>query len=334
MIITLTANPSLDRTLSLDRELLVGQVHRVTADYTDPGGKGINVSRVCLAAGMPTQAVFPAPAGDKFAQLLGELGMPSSRSDALYPVRTNLTVIDRGEQTTKINENGGDFGQAQILSLLQKLQETVAAACPQWVVLAGSLPPGVADSFYLDCLEVLAPYQVRVAIDTSEAPLRKIAQYLQSLSAGESITNYPRPNLLKPNAFELGELVGVDGVSLEKAAENGDYQPTLTAVGQLLASGVEMVLVTLGAGGALVATANQAWVGHLPARQVASTVGAGDSSLAGFLLAQVRGESLEECLRKAVAYGTAAVEKSGTQAPVPADLRLKDVKTQCLFKKG
>ena len=137
------------------------------------------------------------------------------------------------------------------------------------------------------------------------------------------------PDLIKPNGLELGQLVGVDGQELERLAEDGDFGPVVEAARKVNEQGVENVLVTLGGAGAVLVTPEGAWKGTPPPTTVASTVGAGDSSLTGFILATLDGEDSAGALRRAVAYGSAAAGLPGTTLPRPdqADVERTRVST-------
>jgi len=147
---------------------------------------------------------------------------------------------------------------------------------------------------------------VKVAVDTSDQPLQELAVRLPDCA----------PDLVKPNSVELGQLCGIDGDSLESAATRGQFDDVVVAARGL--HGIAEVIVTLGGTGALLITEHDAWHARPEPVEVKSTVGAGDSSLAGFLLARTRGDQPENCLRAAVAWGTAAAALPGSTMPTPS----------------
>ncbi|MEE6272350.1 1-phosphofructokinase family hexose kinase [Georgenia sp. MJ278] len=305
MIVTLTANPSLDRTATLPLPLARGGVHRVTSVGVEPGGKGVNVARAVTLAGHPALAVLPARTGDPLLLGLDALEVPYRAVPVAHLARTNLTLTEPDGTTTKINEPGAPLGPAEVADL-----ETAvlgAAEGATWVALCGSLPPGAPQEFYARLAHLLRERGHRVAVDTSDAPLRALRAALPDGA----------PTLLKPNAEELAQLTGADPVALESAAAAGDPGPAAAAARGLLAGGVGAVLATLGAAGALLVTDEGAWVAAPPPITVRSTVGAGDASLAGYLLAAVAGADPPERLRRAVAYGSAAAALPGTALPAP-----------------
>lgn len=317
MIITLSANSSLDKTVNLAQTLVPGSVHRITSAHTDPGGKGINVARVAQEAGFPVRCLLPAKPQDPILKLLDQVELPYICTEIPEAVRTNLTVVDASGETTKINEPGPTLNQEHEKVLLSALKEqTEDLRDGDWVVLAGSLPPGLPNDFYVNCLKQLAPGRARFAVDTSGQPLRALGKALGEVKV----------DLMKPNSFELAELLGGDGAKLERAALSGDWYPVARKAQELFERGVGAVLATLGPAGAILITEEGAWHGTSPQVTVRSTVGAGDASLAGYVLAQSSGKSCEECLAIALAYGAAACAKSGTQPPTPDNIHPEQVK--------
>lgn len=313
MIVTLTPNPSIDATIALDSALELGTVHRAQSMTHVAGGKGINVAHAVTLAGQPTLAVFPAAPNDPFVPLVHDIKVDITAVEINEPIRTNTTVTEKSGRTTKLNGKGPlvDSDAQQLL-----IDTTSAAATSaSWVVMAGSLPNGVPTDFYVTAIKALrqAAPKVRIALDTSDKPMEEIAKNLSHVA----------PDLIKPNGLELGQLVGEDGVALEEAAERGDYSGVIAAARKVNAQGVEFVLVTLGAAGAMLVTKSGAWKASPPPIEVVSTVGAGDSSLAGFLLAQASGKNLADSLQQSVAYGSAATALPGTTIPTPDMLNLK-----------
>jgi 1-phosphofructokinase len=303
-VVTLTANPSLDRTLDLPGPLAEGGIVRLAGSSTEPGGKGVNVARAIAAAGGDVVSVLPAAASDPIVTSLRSLGLELATVPVQAPVRTNYTLVDPAGTTTKLNEPGAVLSDATRTALSGVLHGHAATA--RWVVLSGSLPPATPVDWYADLVASLRDTGARVAVDTSEAPL------LALLAAGPGAA----PHLLKPNAEELAQLAGIseDDVLRDPAA-------TLAAVRTLHDRGVAEVLLTLGGDGAVLSTADGGLWSALPPRiAVRSTVGAGDCSLAGYLLADLAGAPPPERLRNAVAYGAASASLPGSAVPTPAQV--------------
>lgn len=292
LIVTLTANPSLDRTAEVP-ELIPGEVLRMSHARLDAGGKGVNVARALHAAGVGVRAVLPI-GGLNGEELLRLLAAESIAVDAVRiptSVRSNITLVEPGGRTTKINEPGPDLGAVGTTLAAAVMR---AALHADWVVLAGSLPPGLTPEFYAHLVTALHDGGVKVAVDADGPILAAV------LPAG--------PDLVKPNAEELEAATGIAVTDPDSA---------LGAIEALQARGAQAVLASLGDQGAVLVDPTGAHHAIAPAAHPRSTVGAGDATLAGFLAA---GASGPRALARAVAYGTAAVQLAGTQMPGPGDV--------------
>ena len=304
MIVTVTPNPAIDVTLTVD-VLEIGEVNRTTSKHRDPAGKGINVARALAKNGHPTIAVFPADPvnGSWIVRALAEAGVDSSTTPIIGEVRNNITIVDGAGQTTKINEPGPVVTPAEISALAEKLEWRLDEH-PTWVVAAGSLPVGLDADFLVDLGHRATAKGVRYAVDTSGPTLARVA------ASGV-------PDLIKPNLDELEELAGHPLRTVGDAVD---------AARALLPNGE--VVVSLGENGALLVTESLVlWAGHPPVI-ADSTVGAGDSALAGYLSVRVPGDfpSVQHAaLATAVAWGTAAVTLPATTVPGPADIAVDRV---------
>lgn len=321
MIITVTPNPSIDRTQALAGPLTVGGVNRVRHGTDQAGGKGVNVAGVIHHAGEDVLSVVPAPDTGTFARLLTAGGVPT-RFTGDAPARVNVTLTDTDGVTTKINSPGppgtdGSGLAAAVDAVAADAGDTTAA--DRWLVLAGSLPPGYPADWYARVTAAAHRRGLRVAVDTSDEPL---AALVTRAAADPGAV----PDLVKPNSHELAQIVAAfggtspDGDALEAAAAAGDLSGVVAAASGLTDRGFGAVLVSLGAAGALLVEDGAAWFCAGPAVEVVSTVGAGDSTLAGYLLGAVRGLTPADRLALAVAHGTTAVTLPGTTLPTPTDL--------------
>jgi 1-phosphofructokinase len=304
MILTLTPNPSIDRTVALDGELCRGQVHRVASVTSQAGGKGVNISRAAVSADIPSIAVVPAEKEDPFVLELLGAGIDCRPVRPAGDVRVNLTITEPDGTTTKLNSPGAEVLPLHLELMAQAV--LVRASSASWTVLAGSLPAGAPVGFYAELVRRLREVGGHVAEDTSEGPLQALVDGLPDSA----------PDLMKPNGEELASFTGGDPEALES-----DPEATAKAARQLIESGVGAVLATLGGNGAVLVTADGAWHATPPPTTVVSTVGAGDSSLFGYLLGDIRGLPAPERLALAVAYGSAAAGLPGTTIPLPSQLR-------------
>lgn len=290
MIVTLTPNPSVDRTVEVDA-LVRGAVLRASGGRVDPGGKGINVSRALAAHGIATCAVLPS-GGAEGAQLAGLLlaaGLTVREVPIAGAVRANVSVVEPDGTVTKLNEAGPTLSPDEVTAVVEA---TVAAAAGStWVVLSGSLPPGCPDGLYAELLRRLPAATV---VDSSGAPLE--------------LALPGRPALVKPNREELAEVSGRVVSTVGEA---------VGAARALLGRGARSVLASLGSDGAVLVEAGGSWYGESPVDSPVSSVGAGDATLAGFLAGGGHGPA---ALREALAFGAAAVRLPGSRMPGPADL--------------
>lgn len=318
MIVTFTANPSIDRTIGLADALERGQVQRASSAVVQAAGKGVNVSAVLCGAGVPTRTVlaFRDPSYlDLLAEQKPQLDVVATSVDGPYRARVNTAITEPDGTTTKVNEAGPLLSAAQIAEATGQIIRATRDSGATWVVLSGSLPFGAPDDWYAQIIAELAGGGCRIAVDTSG----------QALSAVMAVLDRTGIDLLKPNSDELAELTGGDATIFEQAAGHGEWGEIVAAARRLHRRGIANVLTTLGGAGAVLVNDQGAWRATAPKVEVLSTVGAGDSSVAGFIAAQVAGRDGAGCLATAVAYGSAAASLPGTTLPTPADLRLDEV---------
>ena len=292
MIVTVTLNPSLDRTLAV-AELARGEVVRADSTLEDPGGKGVNVTRFLTAHGTKSVAVLPS-GGSIGRALLGALDdaqIPYRAIPIAGATRSNVTVVEPDGTTTKLNEPGPDLSTSEVDALVAAVAQEARPG--GWVVVAGSLPAGMDTAIIARLAEVARDAGARFALDASGAALA------DGLSAN--------PDLIKPNDEELGEILGRELTTLDEV---------LAGCQEARARGARAVICSLGADGAVLVDADGVWRVTGARVPVLSTVGAGDSVLSGFLHG---GGSGPDALREGVAWATAAVQTPGTGVP-PAEL--------------
>lgn len=289
-IVTLTMNPALDIATATERVVPAHKLRCAPPRY-DPGGGGINVARAVHALGGTTIAVFPAggSAGDTIRLMLRQHGVPHRAVAIAGFTRESLAVEEQtsGEQYRFILP-GPELSESEQERCLDAL--FAAAREAQYVIASGSLPPGLPEDFYTRVRDRAHRQGKRFVLDSSGPALKAAADGLY---------------LLKPSLRELADLAGR---SIETEAQEEEAAREVVAEGRS-----EIVVVSLGPRGALVATASG--VERFAAIPVAaqSTVGAGDSMLAGIVLGLSRAMPLHEAVLFGMAAGTAALFGEGTQ---------------------
>ena len=292
MIVTVTLNPSLDRTLAV-AQLVRGEVIRADSTLEDPGGKGVNVTRFLTAHGTKSVAVLPA-GGSIGRALIGALDdaqIPYRAIPIAGATRSNVTVVEPDGTTTKLNEPGPDLSESEVDALVAAVAEEARPG--GWVVVAGSLPADMDTAIIARLAQVARDTGARFALDASGAALA------DGLAA--------QPDLIKPNDEELGEILG---------RELTTFDEVLEGCREARRRGARAVICSLGADGAVLVDDDGVWRVKGARVPVLSTVGAGDSLLSGFLHGGGHGP---QALRAGVAWATAAVQTPGTGVP-PAEL--------------
>ena len=306
--ITITPNPALDHTIWVPG-FRAGEVNRVARDQLTPGGKGVNVAAVLAVLGVPADVggFLGTENASLFETFFADRGMGDRFVRLPGRTRTGVKVIDeQAETTTDINFPGLDADGAALDALAERLAADAGGA--HWVALCGSLPPGAPPDLYRRLADVARAAGASVALDTSGP----------ALAAGVAAS----PTLVKPNRAELEELVG-------RALEDDDA--LLAAADDLRAGGIDTVIVSLGADGALFVTADGAVLARPPDVAVVSTVGAGDSMVAGTIAADLRGLPIAETAALATACSVVAISQIGSDLdPQRIDAVASDVKIETL----
>jgi 1-phosphofructokinase len=295
-IVTVTPNPSLDRTLHVSR-LKPGAVNRASATMTEPSGKGVNVALALHGVGVEVRAVLPVggATGAEIIAGLTNLGLDTVAVPIAGAVRSNVSLIEADGRSTKINEPGPALSEGEVDALCAAALS--ASGDGDWVLWAGSLPAGFTPDRLARAVADARAARRLVAVDASGAAL---AAVLDNERDG-------LPHLIKPNADELADVLGVELRTI------GDVTAAANA---LVARGVRTVLVSLGGDGALLVDADLSAPLHgvAAARRVVNTVGAGDALLAGFLAVPSGGA---EALANGLRFGATAVERDGTLSGRP-----------------
>jgi 6-phosphofructokinase 2 len=289
-IVTLTMNPAVDESTSVpyvlpDRKL------RCQAPTYEPGGGGINVARAIQKLGGAALACFPVagPAGELLKRLLDAEGLRYTPMPVNGWTRENLNVLEEvsGRQF-RFCMPGATLGDHEWPIFLDWVRQLRPA--PDFLVASGSLPPGVPVDFYARLAAVGRQIGSRVVLDTSGAPLARAVE--------EGVY------LLKPSLQEFQALMGEH--------EGDESHLTSLAAIAVKRGWCEILVLSLGAGGALWVTASERERLASPAVRVKSSVGAGDSMVGGIVLSLARGRAVGEAVRFGVAAGAAAVMNPGT----------------------
>ena len=291
MIYTVTLNPALDKTATVEN-LRLDSVNRISELRVDPGGKGINVSKVVRELGAKTVAIalLGGHTGTMLRNMLAELGIDCKVLEVEGETRTNLKIKDPALKTnTDINEPGPEVTDEQLRGMLDGLVGEVGSG--DIVVLSGSLPRGAAADTYKVWVAALKKTGAKVYLDADGDKL------VRGIEA--------KPDLIKPNEIELGAMMGRTLDADEKIVE---------AARELIDGGLDRVMVSMGGAGALYVARDVTIKANPVKVPVGSTVGAGDSVVAALAYAQDKGLGLEDTMRLAMATGAANVMQSGTQA--------------------
>jgi 1-phosphofructokinase len=288
MILTLTLNPAVDQTLWLER-LTVGRVNRAIDSQLDPAGKGINASRMCHRIGWPTTALgfLGGEVGHLVQRTLDDENVPNHFLRVEGQTRINVTLVDRSTgYATSIYGQGPHIG-SEALARLDELFDSFLQP-GRVLVLAGSLPPGVPENLYARLTGTARRHEVRTIVDAEGEALR--------LAVAEC------PTLIKPNVSEAERLLG-------RKLPN---QAAVRDAACELAERLPAVVISMGMEGAVFAQGGRAWHAMPPKVQWLSTVGSGDSMVAGLAVEMARGHDLLEGLRLGTAAGAATAMSPGT----------------------
>lgn len=289
MIYTLTLNPAIDRELTVS-EVQFDSVLSALKSQVDFGGKGFNVSRLLNSMGMPSTALgfVGGRTGERLRYGLQALDIATDFVSISGETRTNISIVtERHDHYIKVNEKGPLVDEPKQRELLDKIASI--SGPEDWWVLAGSLPPGVPDSFYAQIIEILNQHQAISILDTTGESLRLGCE--------------AKPFLVKPNAEETQKFTGLPVDSVSQIA---------IAASELRKMGAQNVVISLGKKGALLQTAEGSWLVHSPKIKEKNPIGAGDSMVGGLVWALSQRYPLKESLGWGAASGAATASMSGT----------------------
>lgn len=297
-IATITLNPAIDQTVRVD-SFHINTVNRGQSMQYHAGGKGVNVASFLADSGYSVAAT--GLLGQDNAAIFEQFFAAKNIDDRFVRLpgqtRTGVKIVDEANnQTTDINLPGLAPSMEAIETLFRTMEQ-LATDC-DWFVMAGALPPGVPPSMYATIIAQLKRHGKLTVLDASGEALE------QGIMAG--------PTIAKPNIDELQQLVGyplTGTADVERAARH------------LLGHGIRLIVVSMGAEGAMFVDQDAAILAIPPAVHVKSTVGAGDAMVAGLLAGQLQGLSLPDCARLATAFALGRITQVGSQLPTPETLQ-------------
>ena len=279
MILTITANPSLDVAYHLEK-FNIDDVTRIDSASKHAGGKGIHVGYVLSELG--EKVIYSGFVGDKFGEFIEEdlrqKGHESRFIKIKEPTRNCIAILHEGKQT-EILEAGPTISKAERDEFINKLDE-ISADCSV-ISMSGSLPKGLDSSFYKEIIAYGKSHDKFVAVDTSGKTLKDV------------VNVEIKPDLIKPNETEVADLLGEE-ITKDNIKEALKKAPL---------SEIEYVIVSLGKDGAVVKAGDRVFKASVPEVKAINPVGSGDSSLAGAIFAIDQGKSAEDVIKTSMTCG-------------------------------
>jgi 1-phosphofructokinase family hexose kinase len=299
VIVCISANPAIDRRLYLNN-LQPGHIHRATSAVAAAGGKAAHVSLACRALGEDVTwiGLVGGSSGAECVAGLNEAGIETIAITTKAATRTNVELIEQGSgRVTEIREPGQPVEPYEIDGFVQRCREVIDRSPSATYVMSGSLPPGARPDLYAELIRSIHAAGGAAFLDTSGEPL--------------ALALAARPDLIKPNRDEAGDLVNIpiDDTNAQEAAH------------ALIDRGAQRVALSLGAEGLLFQSSEgEAWRASSATVHRRSSVGCGDAALAGLAVAWKRGAGTEDMIRLAVACGAA-----NCRAVLPGMIRKEEV---------
>jgi 1-phosphofructokinase family hexose kinase len=291
LIITVTLNPAIDQNIAADQLVFDDRAY-ILDSYESAGGRGINASRVVHAFGGKTMAITfcSTEGGGHFDKLLKAYEFPSHCVSMQRAVRHNLSITDRRGLSVKLNERGPEISLAEVEAMEKAIRQRLPKA--KWLMLCGSLPPGIPADFYSRLIEAAKASGVEVLLDTDSDPLTL------SIEAG--------PTVVTPNQPEAERLLG------RALLTRGHF---VEAAQRIREMGAANVVLSLGARGAVGCTPDRIFEAVPPRVEAVCPIGAGDAMAAAFAWAMSKGKAFYDALRWGVAAGTASAMLPGITFP-------------------
>ncbi|MEA5078299.1 MAG: 1-phosphofructokinase [Anaerolineaceae bacterium] len=289
-VLSVTLNPSIDKTIQVE-ELKPYELNRVLASRVDPGGKGINVAKALKNFGVEAVAtgLIAGKNGQNMLEELQQAGITLDFYEIEGETRTNIKIVDLDNQkTTEINEKGFLVTEKDLNGFREKYQSLLKFT--DVVVLSGSLPPGIPSDFYYECISLAKLLGKKVILDADGDALK------QGLLAA--------PFAIKPNLQELETILEL---------KLNDLNAIIDAAKQFIQKGIEIVIVSIGADGAVIGNKDHFYKADTWPVKVKGATGSGDSMVAALAYSILKNSSLEEIARITTAAGTITASKDGSQ---------------------
>jgi 1-phosphofructokinase family hexose kinase len=288
-ILTLTVNPAIDRIVTVDRLVFEDRAYILSTDFA-AGGRGINAARVLKSFGAKILAITTSggEGGRRLEEKLNHDGFPVELVKIKNHIRTNLTISDRQGLSVKLNEQGPNLAESEVKRIHKAVEKQLPSAT--WLMLCGSVPPGVPANFYAKLIELASKHKVLTLLDTDGEPLQS------GVEAG--------PTVVTPNQSEAERLLGRALITRSHSIE---------AAQRIKAMGAKHVMLSLGSKGVIAASPDGVIEVVPPRIDAVCPIGAGDAMGAAFVWAMSHGNSFEDSVRWGVAAGTASAKLPGIQ---------------------
>lgn len=287
-------NPAVDRNVQADRLVFEDRAYILSTNET-AGGRGINASTVIHGFGGATKAIACTGGknGKRFEELLAGVGFPTALVKIRHSIRANLTIVDKQGLAVKLNERGPHIQASE----LEKVERTVAENLDgaKWLMLCGSVPPGVAPDFYARIIRLAQKANVKTLLDTDGDAL------VSGMDAG--------PTAVAPNQAEAERLLN------RALITQAHFR---NAAARMVSMGAESAILSLGSRGAVAANKDTVLSAAAPSIDAVCPIGAGDALAAAFVWALAEGKDFEEAVKWGVAAGTASAALPGISFPTLA----------------
>jgi 1-phosphofructokinase family hexose kinase len=287
-ILTLTVNPAVDRIVTVDRLVFEDRAY-IESTTEAAGGRGINAARVLTSLGANVIAITTSSGGEvgrRFEEALQKDGFGTELVKVRQRIRNNLTISDRRGLSVKLNELGPRLSQSEQARVIDTVETLLSNA--SWLMLCGSIPPGVDPHFYTKLIRLATKHNVKTFLDTDGDAL------LHGLEA--------KPTLVKPNQSEAERLLNTPLITRSHWVD---------AVHRIKTLGAKAVALSLGSRGIVAASDDGVLEAVPPPIEAVCPIGAGDAAAAAIVWSLDRGDSFGEAIQWGVAAGTASSKLPG-----------------------